>query len=148
MIRTEVTRVAGFHVPEASQVRRIVQMVLHQEGRNDAVVSVVFTDDKESTALNKRFLRHAHVTDVLSFALETAPLLEAEIYINAEQARRQAKHNNVPMREEYARLVIHGVLHCCGYDDRRTKYRKLMFEKQEQYVSRASAIVKAKRRKK
>lgn len=142
-----MTRVAGFRLPDASQVRRIVQMVLRCEGRNNAVVSVVFTDDTESTALNKRFLRHTHVTDVISFALETAPLLEAEIYVNAEQTRRQAKQYNVPLREEYIRLVIHGVLHCCGYDDQRTKFRKMMFEKQEQYVSRASAKVKVKRRK-
>lgn len=134
MIRTQVTRVAGFRVPDASQVSRIVRSVLVGERKAKAFISVIFTDDERSTALNRTFLRHTYVTDVITFALETEPIVEAEIYINAEQARRQAKQAKVPLRQEYTRLLVHGVLHCCGYTDRRTKDRKDMFEKQEQYV--------------
>jgi probable rRNA maturation factor len=135
MIRTHVTREAGFRVPDASTVCRVVRAVLTGEQRTSAALAVIFTDDERSTALNRRFLRHTYVTDVITFVLEAEPVLEAEIYINAEQARRQALEAGVTLREEYLRLVIHGVLHCCGYDDGRTKDRKVMFERQEAYVA-------------
>jgi probable rRNA maturation factor len=110
--------------------------VMKGEGVRSAAISVVLVNDARIRKINSQFLHHHGVTDVISFPLETVPNLEAEIYINVQQAKRQAKNFGVSVRSEVVRLIVHGALHAVGYDDRRTKQRKIMFEKQEQYVDK------------
>jgi probable rRNA maturation factor len=136
MIRTDVAHLVRFRTPATEEMRRITRNVLRKEGITRAKISVVVTDDERSTALNRRYLHHTHVTDVISFVLETDPVLEAEIHINVQQARRQAAEYEETPADECRRLLVHGLLHCVGYDDRRTKERKEMFEIQECYLDR------------
>ncbi len=117
------------------KVKESVSMVMKSEGARSATVSVVLVNDARMKEVNAAFLRHHYITDVITFPLEAAPNLEAEIYVNLQQAKRQAKNFGVTARNETVRLIVHGALHVLGYDDRRTKQRKIMFEKQEQYVA-------------
>jgi probable rRNA maturation factor len=116
-----------------ADIEHWVSFVCLKEKRNNAAVTVVCTDDRGIRPINKKHLSHDRTTDVISFTLEESPL-EAELYINLEQARRQALEYGVTPRNEAARLVVHGVLHCCGYDDSDEESRARMFEKQERYV--------------
>jgi rRNA maturation RNase YbeY len=116
-----------------TEIERWVSFVCLRERRNNAVISVVCTDDKGIRPINKKHLAHDRTTDVISFTLEESPL-EAELYVNLEQARRQAQTYGVTPLNEAARLVVHGVLHACGYDDTDDEARKRMFERQERYV--------------
>jgi probable rRNA maturation factor len=113
---------------------RIVSTILKREKKPDAEVSVVFVGDKNIRKLNREHLSHDFVTDVLTFAMDGSPTLEAEIYVNPRQAERQARKFGVTARNEMIRLIAHGTLHAAGYDDRRTKDKRKMFEKQERYV--------------
>lgn len=83
--------------------------------------------------MHKRYFGHDTVTDIITFPLETAGI-DSEIYINVEQARRQSKQFKVTMKNELTRLIVHGVLHSLGYDDRTPSLRKKMFDVQERYV--------------
>lgn len=84
--------------------------------------------------MNREFLRHNYPTDVLSFPLEGGANLEAEIYVNLDRARIQAREHGVSFANEVARLVIHGTLHLAGYDDRGKRKAGMMLERQEKYV--------------
>jgi rRNA maturation RNase YbeY len=106
-------------------------------------ISCVFVDDNTIKKINTAYLGHRFNTDVLTFLIETQPFLEAEIYINVKQARRQARLYNITVKNELTRLVIHGVLHALGYEDKRTKQRKKMFELQERYVGMCTRSVRA-----
>ena len=113
---------------------RIVSFVFKEECISVGKISCVFVDDNAIKKINTAYLGHRFNTDVITFLIETQPFLEAEIYINTKQARRQARLYNVTVKNELTRLVIHGVLHALGYEDKRTKQRKKMFELQERYV--------------
>ena len=113
---------------------RIVSFVFKKERISVGRISCVFVDDNAIKKINTAYLGHRFNTDVITFLIETQPFLEAEIYINTKQARRQARLYNVTVKNELTRLVIHGVLHSLGYEDKRTKQRKKMFELQERYV--------------
>jgi probable rRNA maturation factor len=117
-----------------SEVERCVTYVCRNEKRNKASVTVVFTDDRTIRGINKKHLGHDCTTDVISFTFEDAPL-EGEVYINLEQARRQAKEFSVTPLNEATRLLVHGVLHCCGYDDAVEPEKKAMTGIQERYVT-------------
>jgi len=82
---------------------------------------VAFVNDNRMTSLNSTFRGKDATTDVLSFPHEPDPLdpddhTLGDIVISAEQAERQARENDLPLDAEIKQLILHGVLHLCGYD--------------------------------
>ena len=100
-----------------------------------ARLQYVIVDDKIIHDINREFLGHDYPTDVITFPLDE-DVLEAEIYISAETARRQAREYRVSVAAECARLAIHAVLHLTGYDDRSGKDRKAMKTREDYYLMR------------
>jgi rRNA maturation RNase YbeY len=117
-------------------VTRVVRAILKTERRSRASVAVVFIDSRRSRSLNRRYLGHDWVTDVLSFSLVPAPAIEGEVYVNLDRARTQADQLGLQYGNEVLRLVVHGVLHLLGYDDRAPVRRRAMHERQEALVRR------------
>ena len=111
-----------------------VRSVLEKEGVKRASVQCIFLDDESIQKLNKQCLGHDYPTDVITFPMETEPELEAELYIGLETARLQAKEYGVSVNEEVARLVIHGILHLCGYNDKNKAMQAEMREAEDRYI--------------
>jgi rRNA maturation RNase YbeY len=84
--------------------------------------------------INKRFLNHDDVTDVIAFPLEDGMGMDGEIYVNLDRAKSQAQEYRVSQLEETRRLLIHGVLHLLGYDDGTKKDRERMRKKEDVYL--------------
>jgi len=120
----------------ARVVRRVVRAVLRGERRR-ALVSVTFLGAARMRRLNARYTGHDRPTDVLSFALEqpAGPPL-ADVYVCPAVAARSAVTNQVPLREELVRLVVHGTLHALGHDHPEGPGRthSPMWRRQERYV--------------
>jgi rRNA maturation RNase YbeY len=118
-----------------ARIRNAVRFVLKREGVSSADLAVVFVTSRRSRLLNREFLRHDYVTDVISFPLEEKPRIEGEIYVNLDRARQQAIRYGVGFVNEVFRLVIHGTLHLLGYDDTTKRSAEVMRERQERYVN-------------
>jgi probable rRNA maturation factor len=130
-------------VGEFAELRKLIvraaRAVLRNASIADADMSITLLDDDEIAAMNGQFLAHEGVTDVISFALyENGEDPVGDIYIGWQQAERQAAQHGVVVREEVARLTIHGVLHVLGYDhpddEQRTTSR--MWRLQEEILAR------------
>jgi len=113
----------------------IVIHVIKYESSRAGDINIVFTDDKLIRKLNTIFLNHNWVTDVISFPLSENDKIEGEIYINLEQARRQAKEYNCTIKSETQRLIIHGVLHLIGYKDLTSNAKKKMSALEDKYLN-------------
>lgn len=124
-------------------IQQIVSFVLKSEKVSAGKISIVFVDDSAIKKINTKYLGHHYSTDVITFPVEAQPFLEAEIYINVKQARRQARQYRVTILNELTRLIVHGVLHVVGYDDSRTNQREKMFERQEKYVRLCTTTTQA-----
>lgn len=109
---------------------RAVESVLRNEHGPRWHVSVVFTNDRFMRRINKTFLDHNGITDVIAFPLQDDLSVDAEVYVNLDQAARQARQERVTLTEEIRRLLIHGILHLLGYRDS-TKARRLQMRKLE-----------------
>ena len=114
--------------------RRVVRAVLAAEKTTIAEVSIVFTDSRRIRSVNRIFLNHNYATDVLAFELEPTPNREAEIYVNLDKAKAQAKVFKVPFREETRRLLIHGLLHIMGYQDTSPRLKAAMTHRENQIL--------------
>jgi rRNA maturation RNase YbeY len=103
-------------------------------------VSVVFIDSRRSRTLNRQYLGHDWVTDVISFPLAKDPVIDGEVYVNLDRARTQADQLGLSYGNEVLRLVVHGVLHLLGYDDRTPVRRRRMHRRQEALVQRLRRV--------
>jgi len=106
----------------ARQLRELGERALRTIGSSKQTATVVFVGDAAIRKLNKQFRGKDQVTDVLSFPNE-AERFEAEnqsqlgeVVIAVERAATQAKQNGLTFSNEVAQLILHGLLHLCGYD--------------------------------
>ncbi len=134
MMRVEVFNAHRKRRMRVGLVTRYVKRVLRCAGVTIANVSVVFVDSRYCRRMNRLYLKHDFVTDVISFPLENGRVLEGEIYVNLDRARSQAKEFGVNVANEVARLVIHGTLHLVGYDDTGGRKAKLMKTEEERQM--------------
>lgn len=132
----------GARIPLSSaRVTATAKAVLTAEGVSDALLSITFLSARDMARLNRRHLNHRGPTDVISFAFDRAASPRAvvgDIYICPDVARVNAVRARIGVREELARLVIHGTLHVLGYDhpvgeDRETSK---MWRRQETLLTR------------
>lgn len=123
----------------AGRVRELVKATLKSERVRDALVSIAFVGTDTMSRLNREFLSHNGPTDVISFALGrrdgSLPVI-GDIYVCPRVAERNAKRLGIPVREELARLVIHGTLHILGLEhpDGDERFSSPMWRKQERIL--------------
>lgn len=140
MIEITVTHPSA-RVPQR-KIRNLVPAILRSESRRTmAAVHIVILTDRRMRTLNRRYLGHDYVTDVITFDLSErsfAPV-DGEIYISYDRACIQARRYGVSVENELLRLVTHGVLHLLGYDDTTEADRRAMLERGERYLLKRSA---------
>ena len=114
----QVTSPAGRLPVAGATLEALAQFALKSEKVQQAEVSITFVTPRAMAAINKKHLNHTGPTDVITFALADDPsgVTRADVYICTDVARAQAREHGVGVREEVQRLVVHGVLHTCGYD--------------------------------
>ena len=117
----------------------IAARTLREEGVRDAMVSIAFVSNRAISTLNKRHLGHRGPTDIISFGFNrpvpAAPVV-GDIYIAPDVARANARQHGSGVREEIARLIVHGVLHVLGHEHPEgTRTRSSMWQRQEQLLA-------------
>lgn len=137
--------VEGTRVPIArARVADLARAILRAEKVRDATLSIAFVAPAAIAAINRRHLGHAGPTDVISFPIAPAAgqPLGGDIYVCPEVARENARRHGSGVREEIARLVVHGVLHVLGHDHPEGERRTLspMWRRQESLLARSSAV--------
>jgi probable rRNA maturation factor len=119
--------------PWQKYLKPLAEALLKNEKRNTSV-NIILCGDVKQRELNKRYRKLDRTTDVLSFAWNEAELL-GEIYIAEGQVKKQAPIYGSTYRKELKRVLIHGLLHLCGYDHNNKAKRKSMREKERFYFS-------------
>jgi len=134
MITVQVINAHPFRRVPVGRTAHLVRSVLRGERIGRAALTVVLVDSRRIRRINRRYLAHDFVTDVISFPLEERPRLEGEMYVNLDRARSQAREYGVSGWNEVVRLVVHGTLHLAGYDDRSRRARARMERRQEALI--------------
>ena len=134
--------VNGVRLPlPRARVGEIARRVLAAEGVREAMVSITFLGTRAMAALNRKHRGHRGATDVISFGFSESgrggPVI-GDIYIAPEVARANARRHAAGIREELARLIVHGMLHVLGYDhaDDDSRVASPMWHRQERLVAR------------
>ena len=137
----EVSAARGVRMPvSGARLSALAAEVLRAERVRRAEVSVTCLSPRQMARMNRVHLGHPGATDVITFALgrRADGALEADVYLCPVVARDQAREHGVGVREEMARLVVHAMLHACGWDHPEDSGRTTspMWRRQERYVQR------------
>jgi rRNA maturation RNase YbeY len=111
----------------------ISEIILH-ENHELGDLTYVFCDDDFLHKLNLQFLNHDTLTDIISFDNSLGKQIHGEIYISVERVKENAGTYQVAFLEELHRVIIHGVLHFCGYKDKTKKQQETMSRKENEVL--------------
>ncbi len=101
-------------------------------------ISFIFCSDDYLHQLNVEYLEHDTLTDVVTFPYLAPPCVEGDIFISIDRVRENAEEFGVPFEQELYRVMIHGVLHLCGYTDKTPEEKKIMTEKEDEALAMLS----------
>jgi rRNA maturation RNase YbeY len=109
--------------------------ILRHEGKRPDLINFIFCTDEELRKLNNDFLKHDYYTDILTFDLsESKKDVTADIFISIDRTRDNAKSFSVPFSRELHRVMIHGLLHLCGYKDKKSSDIKKIRARENWYL--------------
>lgn len=117
-----------------------ISSVILDEGCHEDEVNYVFCDDEYLHKLNVDFLQHDTLTDIISFDYSVGKRIQGDVFISVERVRDNAKDFKVDFEDELDRVLVHGVLHYCGYKDKTEDEAKQMRDKENHYLSKRQHI--------
>ena len=109
-----------------------IERVIASEEKKLEELSYIFCDDEYLLNLNEEFLQHDTYTDIITFDYSVGKILQGDIYISTERVKENSEEFNVSFEEELRRVIIHGVLHLCGYKDKTKEQSLLMRQREEE----------------
>ena len=124
-----------FKLPDETKVSQWISSVITSEGCQEEEINYIFCDDEYLHKLNVEFLDHDTLTDIISFDYSVGKTLKGDIFISIERVEENAKDFKVSFEQELQRVIVHGILHYCGYKDKSEDDVKLMRKKENFYLN-------------
>ncbi|AJR02890.1 rRNA maturation RNase YbeY [Siansivirga zeaxanthinifaciens] len=124
-----------FLIPNEDSIAKWITNTIADEGFKLEEINYVFCDDEYLHKLNVEFLDHDTLTDVISFDYTVGKLIQGDIFISVERVRENALEFNTAFENELHRVMVHGVLHYCGYKDKTESDEQLMRTKEDYYLN-------------
>ena len=106
-----------FQLKNKRKIANWLKSVANNEGRKVDKVIIVFVTDAVIYELNMNYLQHDYFTDILTFDYSTKKAISGEMYISIDTVRINSIEYNVDIDTELFRVMVHGLLHLCGYKD-------------------------------
>ncbi|OAZ03410.1 rRNA maturation RNase YbeY [Flavobacterium succinicans] len=108
--------------------------VIVSENKNEGEINYIFCDDDYLHNINVEYLNHDTLTDIISFDYSLGNELNGDIFISIERVHDNALDFNVSFSEELKRVMVHGILHYCGYKDKTDKDELIMRQKEDEKI--------------
>lgn len=129
-------------IPDPEPVKQAIENVLRGEGRTASAISVVLLPNQALRAMKSQHFGMDAFTDIIAFNLNAPDEtdIEGELYLSPEQIRLNAPEYEATFEQEFFRVVIHGCLHLCGYEDGTTEEKANMRKLEDKYMAELSGL--------
>ena len=107
-------------------VEQWIVEVAQRLGRRVGALTYIFCDDERILEVNRQFLNHDYYTDIITFDNTTGRLIRGDMFISLDTVATNAEAVEATYDEELMRVIIHGVLHLCGINDKGPGEREIM----------------------
>jgi len=117
-------------------VKQLIVHLFKKENTGLERLNYIFCSDEYLLKINKQYLNHDTLTDIITFPLsEKRSPVYGEVYLSVERIKENAKTFNTEYQNEILRVIIHGALHLCGYQDKTKQEKMQMREKENHYLN-------------
>ena len=103
-----------------------VKAVAASYGKKVGEIAYIFVDDEEILRVNREYLQHDYYTDIITFDYTEGDTISGDLFISLDTVRTNAEQFGKPYEEELHRVIIHGILHLCGINDKGPGEREIM----------------------
>ena len=124
-----------FNWENESLVTDWIKEILVQHKHSEVTLSYVYCSDDKLLSINKEYLNHDYYTDVITFDLSDDETINGEIYCSLDRIKENASSLNIPFEQELCRVMIHGVLHLLGWNDKDETQKESMTAKEDACLS-------------
>ncbi|MCD7974082.1 MAG: rRNA maturation RNase YbeY [Candidatus Azobacteroides sp.] len=107
-----------------------IRKVAGQQGKKTGDISYIFCSDKYILEINKQYLNHDYYTDIITFDYSEDKVISGDIFISLDTVKTNAEKYQATYEEEFYRVIIHGILHLCGINDKTPEEEKRMREEE------------------
>lgn len=124
-----------FELDNPAQIKKWMCACLDDLGYIPKQISVAFMDDEALLGINIEYLKHDYYTDIITFDYSVGNDLSCDIAISVDRVAENASIHKTTFQKELHRVIIHGLLHCCGYSDKTEDEARVMREKEDELLT-------------
>ncbi len=126
----------SFRLPHKRKLADWLRAAIAEEGKQAGTLSIVLCTDEYLLSVNRQFLNHDYFTDIITFQYSENQEVSGDLVISVDRVRENARDFGVSFSEEMHRVLVHGVLHLCGYSDKTKAQQQRMRKKENYYLDK------------
>ena len=131
----------SFILKDKTGIRKWLNDAIREEKKTPWYINFIFCNDNYLFELNKTYLRHETLTDILTFPYQDEKnIISGDIFISIDRVKENAIEFDQDFNRELLRVMIHGILHLIGYSDHGKEQKKIMTEHEDYYLEKISKI--------
>jgi rRNA maturation RNase YbeY len=120
---------------DSSKVKVWIKTIANTYGKKLGQISYIFCSDAKILEVNQQYLNHDYFTDIITFDTSEAKFISGDIFISIDTVKSNSLQFKTDYNTELHRIIIHGILHLCGQDDKTTELRKEMTQKENKALA-------------
>jgi probable rRNA maturation factor len=124
-----------FHVEFQNDLREWLQSTANSESHTIGAINLILCSDEHLLGINQQFLNHDYYTDIITFDTSEGNIISGDLYISIDRVTENAASLHLELTDELHRVMVHGVLHLCGYTDKSEVEQTEMRSKEDHYLS-------------
>ena len=129
-----------FSLQNPNEIALWISKTINDHKREEGEISYIFCDDQYLHKLNLEFLNHDSLTDIISFDNSLGDQINGDIFISVERVKENADTYKTNFEDELHRVIIHGILHYCGFNDKTKAEAALMRKKEDEALSQRAFV--------
>ena len=126
---------SDFTLDNEEAVSTWLSAVIVSENKSEGEINYIFCDDEYLHKINLEYLNHDTLTDIISFDYTMGNEISGDIFVSIERVLDNAKDYNTVFEDELKRVLVHGVLHYCGYKDKSEEDELIMRSKEDEKLA-------------
>ncbi len=120
----------------STRVSSWITEIIQEEGKKEGEINYIFCDDEYLLQVNRDFLNHDYYTDIITFDYVKGKIISGDIFVSLQRIQENAEELQFAMSFELYRVLAHGILHLCGYQDKTPEQQQLMREKEDYFLAK------------
>jgi probable rRNA maturation factor len=119
-----------------SITKKFIKDLINSENKKTGDINFIFCSDDYLLEVNKQYLNHDYYTDIITFDYCEGNQVSGDIFISVDRVLENSQNQKVDFNNEFYRVLFHGVLHLCGYKDKKKEDKTLMTSKEDFYLNK------------